>query len=138
MDYIEFLRMFLSWREKKSTLNYSQILPFKILACIKVIVDIYVVTFCRSKECIRNTCFFFYVELHRNTFFLSIFFFLMQNPSHPTRGIDSPFWSISDLFSQMYFLLRSALLSFLVDEPFILQGPVQCTSPKKPFFLIPP
>lgn len=110
MDCIEFLRMFLSWREKKSTFNYSQILPFKILTCIEVIFGIYVVTFCRSKDHIRNASFFFYVELHRNTFFLSDAFH--AESQSPNSGNSQPLCSISDLFCQTFCLVTHGLPSF--------------------------
>lgn len=130
MACIGFLRMFLSWRgEKKSTFSYSQILPFKILPCIEVIFGIYVATFCRSKDRIRNACFFFYVELHRNTFFFYQIPF-MQNHSHPTLGIHSHFAAFLICSVRRSPWSRVAFHRFLVDEPFFLQGPVPCISPQ--------
>lgn len=111
MDCIGFLRKSLSWRgKKKSTFNYSQILPFKILTCIEVIFGIYVATFFRSKDRIRNACFFFYVELHRNTFFLSNSFH--AESQSPNSGNSQPLCSISDLFCQTFCLVTRGLPSF--------------------------
>lgn len=67
-------------------------------------------TFCRSKDRIRNACFFFYVELHRNTFFLSNSFH--AESQSPNSGNSQPLCSISDLFCQTFCLVTRGLPSF--------------------------
>lgn len=120
---------------KKSTFNYSQILAFQIPTYIEVIFGIYVVTFCRSKGCIRNTCFFFYVELHRNVFFLSNSFNV--EPVTQLREFTATFavFLICSLRSTAG--LGVVLHHFLVDKPFYPSRPSPVTPPKKPFVVIP-